>query len=287
MLDGKRNKGGRMAGSIICGVDDSASARGAARVARVLVGELGLALVFVRVVERDAPDAKVGAIAERLERLSAGASDVDCGAAWLVEAGHPADRLVDVATRAGAAMIVVGSTGPRSSLLGSISAEVSRRAPCPAVVVPPGGDAHFNGHLVEREHASDDSDLAGRIARFGLGGGASGEGDVPYDLLMRWEEEGGASSPEGLTAEDDAERADDDGRDKDGDAVSRRLIRRRSRLRRRPAWRALRAASVDRRAWNAVGLGDDVGRRSEGGRRRRSAGRRCCGRRHGPPSRRG
>ena len=63
-----------MAGSIICGVDDSASAKGAARVARALAGELGLGLVFVRVVEPDAPDAKVSAIAGRLERLRAGAS---------------------------------------------------------------------------------------------------------------------------------------------------------------------------------------------------------------------
>jgi hypothetical protein len=38
-------------GAIICGLDDSESARGAARVARGLSGELGLDLVFVRVLE--------------------------------------------------------------------------------------------------------------------------------------------------------------------------------------------------------------------------------------------
>jgi nucleotide-binding universal stress UspA family protein len=158
-----------MVGSIICGVDDSESAKRAARVARALAGELGLGLVFVRVVEPDAPDAKVSTIAERLERLSAGARDVDCGAAWLVEAGHPADRLVAAATKTEAAMIVVGSTGPRSSLLGSISADVSRRAPCPVVVVPPGADARVNGRPDRRADAGDERDFAGGIVRFGLG----------------------------------------------------------------------------------------------------------------------
>ena len=157
-----------MAGSIICGVDDSESAKGAARVARALAGELGRGLVFVRVVEPDAPDAKVSAIAERLERLSAGASDVDCGAGWLVEAGHPADRLVAAAGKADASMIVVGSTGPRSSLLGSISAAVSRRAPCPVVVVPPGADARRDGRP-----GGNERDVAGGIVRFGLGGGGT------------------------------------------------------------------------------------------------------------------
>ena len=40
-----------MVGSIICGVDESASAQGAALVARRLSRNLGLRLVFVRVVE--------------------------------------------------------------------------------------------------------------------------------------------------------------------------------------------------------------------------------------------
>ena len=155
-----------MDGLIICGVDDSASAKGAARVARALAHELGLGLVFVRVLEADAPDAKVSEIAERLERLSAGATAVDCGAAWALEAGHPADRLVATASKAGAAMIVVGSTGPHSSRLGSISADVSRRAPCPVVVVPPGADAPLDGG--GRQGASEDGDEAGGLVRFDL-----------------------------------------------------------------------------------------------------------------------
>jgi nucleotide-binding universal stress UspA family protein len=156
-----------MAGSIICGIDDSESAKGAARVARALAGELGLGVTFVRVVEHDASDAKVSAIAERLERLSAGVSDLDCGAAWLIEVGRPADRLVAAAGAAEAVLIVVGSTGPRSSLLGSISADVSRQAPCPVLVVPPGADVRVEGR---GERQRDGSESSGAPSRFALGG---------------------------------------------------------------------------------------------------------------------
>ena len=45
-----------MTGSIICGVDDSESAKGAARVARGLSAQLGSRLVFVRVVDGGSPD---------------------------------------------------------------------------------------------------------------------------------------------------------------------------------------------------------------------------------------
>jgi nucleotide-binding universal stress UspA family protein len=175
-----------MAGSIICGVDDSESAEGAARVARALSGELGLGLVFVRVVDPRASRTNVRAIAERLEQLTADAAETDNGAAWLVDAGHPADGLVAAAKKADAAMIVVGSTGPHSSLLGSVSADVSRRAPCPVVVVPPGADVRVNGrsdgHDVDRDLAGGitrfggrdgATDVAGGVIRFGLGPAAS------------------------------------------------------------------------------------------------------------------
>jgi nucleotide-binding universal stress UspA family protein len=175
-----------MAGSIICGIDDSESAKSAARVARALSSKLGRGLVFVRVVEDGAPKREISAVAERLERISSDTTEVDCGAGWLVEVGHPADRLVAAAAAENAAMIVVGSSGPRSSLLGSISAEISRRAPCPVVVVPPGADAssngprardgetQFGGGIVRFGPSSwkdADSDFAGGIVRFSLGSG--------------------------------------------------------------------------------------------------------------------
>jgi nucleotide-binding universal stress UspA family protein len=177
-----------MAGSMICGVDDSKSARGAARVARALASELGLALVFVRVVERDAPDAEISAVAERLETLSAGANELDCGAAWLVDVGQPAEQLVDIAAKAGAALIVMGSGRSRSSARASVSAEVSRRARCPVLVVPPGaGSLSGTDHAAATERSAVVSvkeqkridgpktrDFAGGIVRFGLDGRHSG-----------------------------------------------------------------------------------------------------------------
>jgi nucleotide-binding universal stress UspA family protein len=189
-----------MTGSIVCGVDESESAKGAARVARELSARLRLRLVFVRVVEDAAANEKIAAVAARLHRLADSATEVDCGAHWLVDVGHPADRLAAVAEEENAALIVVGSTGPRSSLLGSVSADVSRRAPCPVVVVPPGADRSLgNGHdarsatagfpgLLDDGYAGeirlrpsgrgdaavkgdpDARDFAGGIVRFSLGG---------------------------------------------------------------------------------------------------------------------
>jgi nucleotide-binding universal stress UspA family protein len=142
-----------VSGPIICGVDESESAKGAARVARVLGSELGLRVIFVRALKGGATDAKVSSVAERLERLAVGANAADCGAGWLVDVGHPVDVLIATAKHAGASMLVVGSTGPRSSLLGSISADLSRRAPCPVVVVSPGADACIDRRLFREDES--------------------------------------------------------------------------------------------------------------------------------------
>ena len=155
-----------MAGAIICGVDDSESAKGAARVARELGSKLGLRLVFVRVVAAGTAGDKINAIAQRLQHLTNSGPETGCGAGWLVDVGHPADRLVAAAEDQDARLIVVGSTGPRSPLLGSISAEVSRRAPCPVVVVPHVVDER---RLKEDDSGRGETEFAGGIVRFGLG----------------------------------------------------------------------------------------------------------------------
>ena len=171
-----------MTGSIICGLDDSEAAKGAARVARRLSSTLGLRLVFVRVVEPGSPDRVTSAIAERLQRLSSLCTDVDAGAGWLVDVGHPVDRIVAAAVDEDARLVVVGSTATRSSMLGSVSAEVSRRAPCPVLVVPRGADRLAQHHGVEaiarssltlsgQRSLNDGVDVRGGIVRFGLGAG--------------------------------------------------------------------------------------------------------------------
>jgi nucleotide-binding universal stress UspA family protein len=155
-----------MPGSIICAVDGSEPAKGAIRVARDLGALLGRRLVFVRVVERGTPPERIDAIAGRLRQLAERENHWSIAPAlWLVDVGHPADRLVAAAEDEQASVIVLGSHGPRSSLLGSISADVSRVAPCPVVVVPPAANAAANG--------TDDRQLAGGIARFKLGGGGT------------------------------------------------------------------------------------------------------------------
>ena len=143
-----------MTGSIVCGVGGSESAKRAVRLARSLSSELGLRLVFVRAVEPGSPGEEISAVAERLGRLSKCTTEVDCGAGWLVDVGHPADRLIAAAVDQRARFIVVGSGGPRSSMLGSIPAELSRRSPCPVVVVPGpesnAGSEHSNGARTRR-----------------------------------------------------------------------------------------------------------------------------------------
>ena len=129
-----------MSGSIICGLDSSETDRRAARVARGLCSKLGLRLVFVHVAQAGSSDEETGAIAERLHQLAERCTEVDCGALWMVELGDPVERLIAAAADEEARFIVIGAHEPRRSLFGSVSAEITRRAPCPVVVVPAGAD---------------------------------------------------------------------------------------------------------------------------------------------------
>jgi nucleotide-binding universal stress UspA family protein len=110
-----------------------------------------LPLRLVHVARDGEADEAMRAVLERL----AGPAE------WSVERGHPADRLVELAAEHEAALLVVGCHGARSSLLGSISADVSRRASCPVVVVPPGARI--------ADPAQRNAGFAGGIVRFDLG----------------------------------------------------------------------------------------------------------------------
>jgi nucleotide-binding universal stress UspA family protein len=135
-------------GLVICGIEDENGA-GVARVARELAERYGLPLLYVHVLD-GAADAE-----EALRLLG---TTVAPGTGELaVEYGHPADQLVALAHERDASFLVVGNHGPRSSLLGSVSADVSRRAPCPVIVVPP--DA-------ETGSARDEHELEGGSVRF-------------------------------------------------------------------------------------------------------------------------
>jgi nucleotide-binding universal stress UspA family protein len=144
-----------MTGPVICGLDDVSSVVGAAPVASDLADRFGRRLLFVHVVQPGRSDAENVRAVLMLQQAVEALIPVD-EAAWHVEHGHPADRLVEVAAEHEASFLVVGCHGPRSSLLGSISADVSRRASCPVVVVPPdafGEPAGLDGSEVRRSTA--------------------------------------------------------------------------------------------------------------------------------------
>jgi nucleotide-binding universal stress UspA family protein len=132
---------------VICGVDgwDSKSGSAAAvHLARRVAGRFGAPVVFVTVVDPEA-DESTREAASALVRHAVETSEVE--ASWTVEEGHPADRLVALAAELEASFLVVGNHGPRSSMLGSVSADVARRAPCPVVVVPPAAEDDAAEHV--------------------------------------------------------------------------------------------------------------------------------------------
>jgi nucleotide-binding universal stress UspA family protein len=138
---------------VICGVDDS-SAVGAIDVARDIAERYELPLVYAHVLDR-------GEERDEAEDLLHAAAARNHGE-LVIDDGHPADRLVTLAEERQASFLVLGNHGPRSSLLGSISADVARRATCPVVVVPT---------TVAAPGATADSTagVEGGIVRFGLG----------------------------------------------------------------------------------------------------------------------
>lgn len=124
-----------MKGPVVCGVEDPSSV-GAVRVAAELARHHDLPLVYVHVLSEEADDQSI--------ELRQQAADVP-GDFLLARGRHPTGCLLEIARERRASFLVVGNHGPRSSLLGSVSAEVARRAPCPVVVVPPTAaapDAH-------------------------------------------------------------------------------------------------------------------------------------------------
>jgi nucleotide-binding universal stress UspA family protein len=122
---------------VICGVDEWDSKSGSAaavHLARELARRFQRPLLLVTVIAADADKTTREAAEALLRHTIETSSDVD--ASWTIEEGRPADRLVALANGREASFVVVGNHGPHSSLLGSVSADVSRRAPCPVVVVP-------------------------------------------------------------------------------------------------------------------------------------------------------
>jgi nucleotide-binding universal stress UspA family protein len=142
-----------MAPCVICGVDDSTGARDAVSVAAGLGEKLGLRLVVVHVAQPSppapspgapagVPPARDGELAEAARLVERLLDDHRLAeqAEPRVQVGDPVERLAATAESEDAAVLVVGSRGRgalASALLGSVSAGLPARAPCPVVIVPP------------------------------------------------------------------------------------------------------------------------------------------------------
>lgn len=146
-------------GRIVAGVDGSDASREAAQVALALSRRLHAELVLAHVFSlRPIPgtpsaqqdrEALLEAERDRARKeLAEVAADfgIEERATRLVAGWPEADALSSLATAEQAAMVVVGSRGRggiRSALLGSVSFELTRTAPCPVVVVPPEAGRSF------------------------------------------------------------------------------------------------------------------------------------------------
>jgi nucleotide-binding universal stress UspA family protein len=146
----------RASDRIVCGVDGSEQSRHAASAALRLANRLGARLTLVHVtpirtvtpvdsfplgVDPSAyPRSTELAFSEAEAAFDALPSDVTSASTEReVRLGQPAVVLAEVAADCDAVMIVVGSRGRgawRSAVLGSVSAEVARLAPCPVMIVP-------------------------------------------------------------------------------------------------------------------------------------------------------
>ena len=145
-----------MAGCVICGVDDSSGARGAARVADRLARDLGARLMLVHGAPI-APPVMYGVpfdneAFQRQAMEDAGKLLNDVAASCAVddvscrtELGSPIEVLTRVLEQEDADFLVVGTRGRgamRSVLLGSVAHEMLAVSPCPVIVVSPHAASH-------------------------------------------------------------------------------------------------------------------------------------------------
>lgn len=156
-----------MAGTVLCGVNDSAGARNAARVAGAISKQLELRLVLVHVADAftladgsAGNDESVTTIQARsggkrlLDQFTAeqGLKRVE----QRIEVGDPAERLAQVAADERAVLILVGARAQgrrwRPTRRSDLSWDIAGVTPCPVLVVPP----------APNDRATRDPDLPGR-----------------------------------------------------------------------------------------------------------------------------
>jgi nucleotide-binding universal stress UspA family protein len=123
-----------MTGTILCGVDDSQSARAALQLAVALSERLGLRLVVAHVAEEAAVDEADRLLSPMLEQAG-----VDRTADRRVAAGERAGRIAQIAAEEGADLIIVGSGrhGRLRPRLGStLGSDLESATSCPVLIAP-------------------------------------------------------------------------------------------------------------------------------------------------------
>jgi nucleotide-binding universal stress UspA family protein len=131
---------------IVCGLDETSGSRHAASIAARLARDLDSQTVLVHVMEggsflQHVPPARMGRTRRMRRRLKALAAE-HCFPDHThirVKTGHAATRVIAVAQREDAELVVVAAGGRSTvstGLLGSVSSTLMREAPCPVVVVP-------------------------------------------------------------------------------------------------------------------------------------------------------
>ena len=124
-----------MAGTILCGVDESMEARRAALVAAALSKQLELRLVLAHVGDAAADVEDVKLLFDKLA-AEQGLERVE----QRIEVGNTAERLAQVAAEERAALILVGAKPQvhrwRRSFRSDVTADLARLTLCPVFVVP-------------------------------------------------------------------------------------------------------------------------------------------------------
>jgi nucleotide-binding universal stress UspA family protein len=138
-----------LAHRVLLAIDLTSASSGAIDQAIAMASADRADLVVFSVVEASSlhlPGARPRRVDQERDRLAAGVRRVvgraqasGVAATYMVWEGDPAESILEASASEGADVIVLGSrrrTDLRRLLLGSVSAEVSRRAACRVVVVP-------------------------------------------------------------------------------------------------------------------------------------------------------
>lgn len=147
-----------ISGLVIACIDEGIGGRAAGRVADSLARRLGSRLMLATVVQplpRTPPggDVTSGLVRRGRDLLAGVARELDQAADIRVAFGEPAERLIALAQREAAELIVVAAPQravANNLLLGSVWLALAGLSPCPVVVVPPDVDGRDPSHVAAR-----------------------------------------------------------------------------------------------------------------------------------------